>query len=145
MGMPAITTEASARRLNILGDELLVRLTAAETGGAISLFEERSPVGGGVPMHVHDREDETFQILEGTVEFNVAGKLIVANTGDSVWAPRGVPHAWRVVGDLPVRLLFATTPSGLERMFEELGTLPKGPPDFAKVAEICGRYGVRFG
>ena len=145
MGMPAITTEASARRLNILGDELLVRLTAAETGGAISLFEERSPVGGGVPMHVHDREDETFQILEGTVEFNVAGKLIVANTGDSVWAPRGVPHAWRVVGDLPVRLLFATTPSGLERMFEELGTLPKGPPDFAKVAEICGRYGGRFG
>lgn len=145
MPAPALTKEAAARRLVILGDELLVRLTARDTGGAISLFEQRTPVGGGVPMHVHEREDETFQILDGSVEFTVAGRVIVANAGDSVWAPRGVPHAWRAIGDRPVRLLFATTPSGVEGMFEELATLPKGPPDFAKVAGICARFGVRFG
>lgn len=142
---PALTPDAQARRLSILGDELLVRLTAAQTGGTVSLFEQRTPVGGGVPPHLHEREDETFQILEGSVEFTVAGQVIVAHAGDSVWAPRGIRHAWRVIGDRPARLLFTATPSGLERMFEELATLPKGPPDFAKVAEICGRYGVRFG
>lgn len=144
MASASLTTDAGARRLAILGDEMLVRLTARETGGGISLFEERSPPGGGVPMHVHEREDETFQVLEGTVEFVVEGRAIIARQGDSVWAPRGVPHAWRVVGDAPVRLLFAATPSGIEGMFEELATLPKGPPDLAKVAEICGRFGVRF-
>jgi len=35
-------------------------------------------------------------------------------------------------------------PAGIEDMFEELGALPPGPPDFPKVAEICGRYGVKF-
>jgi quercetin dioxygenase-like cupin family protein len=145
MSRPTLTTEAGARRLTILGDDLLVRLTARDTGGAISLFEQRTPAGGGVPMHAHDREDETFHVLEGTIEFNVAGKTITANAGDSVWAPRGVPHAWTVVGTKPARVLFAATPSGMEGMFEELSTLPKGPPDFAKVVEICARFGVRFG
>ena len=29
-------------------------------------------------------------------------------------------------------------------MFEELNNLPAGPPDFAKVGEICGRYEIDF-
>jgi quercetin dioxygenase-like cupin family protein len=145
---PKLTTDAGARRLAILGDELLVRLTGLDTNGRIALFEERSPPGGGVPMHVHEREDETFQVLAGTVEFTIrdgsGDRVLVARTGDSVWAPRGVAHAWRVLGDEPVRLLFAATPAGIEGMFEELATLPKGPPDFTKIAEVCGRFGVRF-
>jgi len=145
---PTLTTDAGARRLAMLGDAMLVRLTGSQTGGRIALFEERSPPGGGVPMHVHEREDETFQVLAGTVEFTIREgtqtRVLVARTGDSVWAPRGVAHAWRVPGEEPVRLLFATTPAGIEGMFEELATLPKGPPDFTIIAEVCGRFGVRF-
>jgi quercetin dioxygenase-like cupin family protein len=145
---PTLTTDASATRLAMLGDEMLIRLTGSQTGERIALFEERSPPGGGVPMHVHEREDETFQVLAGTVEFTIRegteARVLVARTGDSVWAPRGVAHAWRVLGDEPVRLLFAATPAGIEGMFEELATLPKGPPDFTKIAEVCGRFGVRF-
>ncbi len=148
MSTPKHTTEAAAPRSLVLGDTILIRLTAADTDGSISLFEQRAAPGGGVPMHVHEREDETFQVLEGSVQFTIATPTgtrdLVATTGDTVWAPRGVPHAWRVVGTAPVRLLFAATPAGVERMFTELGTLPPGPPDFARVAEICGRHGVRF-
>ncbi|MDZ4831205.1 MAG: hypothetical protein SGJ09_13540 [Phycisphaerae bacterium] len=58
--------------------------------------------------------------------------------------PRGIPHSWEAVGSGLARLLKAATPSSREKMFEELNTLPPGPPDFAKVAEMCGRYGVTF-
>ena len=35
-------------------------------------------------------------------------------------------------------------PAGIEHMFEALAALPEGPPDFEKVAKICGDHGIRF-
>jgi hypothetical protein len=35
-------------------------------------------------------------------------------------------------------------PAGAEHMFEELNALPPGPPDMAKVLEVCARFGVIF-
>ena len=47
-------------------------------------------------------------------------------------------------GDSKAKVILSVFPSGIEHMFEELGALPQGPPDFPKVAEICGRYGINF-
>jgi quercetin dioxygenase-like cupin family protein len=147
MSTPTFAPESSVRRITVIGDEMLVRMTGRETDGTVSLFEQRTPPGGGVPMHVHDREDELFQVLAGNVEFTIGGTngtSFVARPGDNAWGPRRVPHAWKVVGNEMARILIVATPSGLEDMFEALSKLPPGPPDFAKVAEICGRFGVRF-
>jgi hypothetical protein len=44
----------------------------------------------------------------------------------------------------PMTLLVMVFPAGAERMFLELNELPAGPPDMAKVLEICGRFCVSF-
>jgi quercetin dioxygenase-like cupin family protein len=93
---------------------------------------------------VHEREDETFVVLQGEVRFVADHATTIATAGMTVFAPRGVPHSYEVVGTKPARLLLLLTPAGLERMFEELARLPKEPRDFAKVVGICARYGVRF-
>ncbi|MBL9147924.1 MAG: cupin domain-containing protein [Phycisphaerae bacterium] len=147
MSTPTFAPESKVRRITVIGDDMLVRITGRETGNTVSLFEQRTNPGGGVPMHVHDREDELFQVLSGNVEFTIGGAngtSFVAKPGDNVWGPRRVPHAWKVIGNEQARVLVIATPSGLEDMFEALSKLPPGPPDFAKVAEICGRFGVRF-
>jgi quercetin dioxygenase-like cupin family protein len=81
-------------------------------------------------------------VLEGEVRYNVDGRTVVAGPGTTVSIPRNVVHSFEFVTD--ARVLLTIVPAGIENMFRELGQLPAGPPDFAAVAEICGRYGVFF-
>lgn len=141
----AMTIAADAcERLAVLGDQQTIRVAGEHTGGAYTLIEQCNAPGVGVPLHVHDREDEAFHVLEGVLELTIAGRTVVARAGDTVLAPRGVPHAIRFSGAPQTRVLLIVTPAGIESMFRELAALLPGPPDMARVTEICGRHGVRF-
>jgi quercetin dioxygenase-like cupin family protein len=139
-----IVKAGMGRSLNVLGDNQLIRLTGADTGGALTLVEQINPPGVGVPMHVHANEDEVFHVLEGAMDFTVGGRTTRAEAGAVVYLPRNVPHAFVTVGSDVTRSTVSAFPAGIELMFEELGTLPPGPPDMARVIEICGRFGIRF-
>jgi len=130
--------------INVIGDHQYIKLTGEDTGGAYTLIEQVNSPGAGVPLHVHENEDETFHVTQGEVEFTLDGKPLAASAGTTVYLPRRVPHAFKVVGQTEARVLVLLSPSGLERMFRELSQLPPGPPDMAKVVGICARYGVRF-
>lgn len=138
-----IVRRDTARRLDVLGVETLVHLSGADTSGQLSLFELAGAAGCGVPLHVHERETEVFHVLEGTVEFNVGGNSLTAAAGTTVLAPAGNAHSF-CMGAAGARLLVSVTPAGIEGMFAALADLPPGPPDMARVVEICGRHGVTF-
>ncbi|MFD2515930.1 cupin domain-containing protein [Pontibacter locisalis] len=139
-----VIRSAEGKKVNVIGDNMTFKLTGEDTGGQFSLMQEYNEPGVGVPLHVHEHEDEIFKVLEGEIEMEVGDTKTVLRAGDIGFGPRGVPHAWRVVGTQKARVDLSIFPAGLENMFMELGQLPAGPPDFAKVTEICGRYGVRF-
>ncbi|MBL9119948.1 MAG: cupin domain-containing protein [Phycisphaerae bacterium] len=145
MAAPKIVAAGSGTRVNVLGDHQTIRLTGADTDGALTVIEESFDPGVGVPLHYHEREEETFNVLEGEVAYELNGHRTVAGPGTTVFVPRGVPHRFEAVGTKRARVLLVITPAGLEGMFIELEKLPPGPPDPAKVAEICGRFGVRLG
>lgn len=45
--------------------------------------------------HVHPEMEESYEILEGTAAFRIAGRESVAHPGDCVVVPAGTPHlAW---------------------------------------------------
>lgn len=46
------------------------------------------------PEHYHQKKDETFQILQGTLIAWIDGKKKVLNPGDTLWVPRGVLHGF---------------------------------------------------
>src|SRR4051812_44903516 len=45
----------------------VIKATAADTRGAMTIVEVTEPPGAEAPLHVHHREDEAFWILEGSV------------------------------------------------------------------------------
>ena len=141
---PWVVSREGGRNCDVLGSVTRIVLDAEATGGGLTLVEITDKPGGGVPLHVHEREDETFMVVDGAVEFTVNGKTTVGGPGTVMWGPRNVPHAFKMVGSTPSRIFVAMTPSGMEKMFEELHGLPADPPDLARVAEICGRYGITF-
>lgn len=141
---PKVIRNREGKKVNVLGDKMTFKLTGEDTGGQFTLIEENNEPGVGIPPHVHEDEDEIFRVIEGELEVTVGGDTTVLKAGDTAFAPRGVPHTWRVVGESPVKVDLSIFPAGLEHMFEELGALPPGPPDMEKVTEICGRYNIRF-
>lgn len=139
-----IVNAHEGKRLNVLGDNMTVKLTGADTNGAFIMVEQDNPPGTGIPMHVHENEDELFKILEGEMEFTVDGKTSLLKAGDLIFLPRKVPHTFKVVGNQNVKTILCVYPAGLEHMFYQLSDLPAGPPDIEKVMKICSEYGISF-
>lgn len=128
--------------LNRAFGERLIRIRASETAGRFALIEEPVPPGWGPPLHVHQREDEFFQVLEGTFRFRCGDVVQEAGPGASAFLPRGIPHAFRNIGAGMGRLLVGLTPGGFEGFFEEVAR--QGAEDPAAAAAIAARYGLEF-
>jgi quercetin dioxygenase-like cupin family protein len=131
-------------RLCVIGDHQTLKLSGEDTNGQFTLIEQVNEPGTGIPWHVHSREDEVFTVLTGMVEFGVEGEIKTLRAGDLVYVPRGTAHSFKVVGDSPAKVILSVFPAGIEGMFRELAQLPPSPADFARVGEICGRYGITF-
>ena len=142
---PLLVPADGGKAVNILGIPMLIRIHGRDTNGVVSAVESHDVPGGGPPPHIHHREDETFQILEGDYEFTVAGKSFAARPGTTIFAPRGIPHTYRYLGTTPGRLLCVITPSGFEGFFEEIGAMtPQQQQDISRVMEIAMNYGLEI-
>jgi quercetin dioxygenase-like cupin family protein len=100
-------------------DEITVLLTGEQTGGAFFMAEATVPPGCGNPPHIHDREDETFYLQQGTLTIQVGDKTLIASPGDLVQLPRGVMHCFQNTGNVSAKVLVVAEPAGLEKFFQE--------------------------
>lgn len=143
---PQIIPAGAGRTVTVLGGDVVTfKVTAADTGGAFSVLETITLPGGGPPPHVHEREDETFYVLEGEFQFQIGRESMVAGPGTMVIAPKGIPHSFRNIGLTPGKLLVVVSPGGFERFMQEFSELPTNvPPEMAKLAAIGQKHGIKF-
>jgi mannose-6-phosphate isomerase-like protein (cupin superfamily) len=106
------------------------------TGGALSVFE--TSIGAGPPLHVQDREDECFYVLDGELSIRCGDDAFDAAAGSFVFFPRGRPHRCWAAGP-PARLLLIAVPGGIEEYFAEINAAP----DDAARRRIGERYRIR--
>jgi quercetin dioxygenase-like cupin family protein len=133
-----------------LGALSQVRLSGEQTSGAFSLAENLARRGNASPVHVHDRDDETFFVLDGELRVVAGEEEHAAGPGTVAVLPRRLRHAY-VVTSATARFLVLHTPGGFEQFAAEVGhpaqalTLPPepaGPPDLAALAQTAARYGI---
>jgi mannose-6-phosphate isomerase-like protein (cupin superfamily) len=65
-------------------DQITFLITGEQTGGAFFMAEATVPPGCGNPPHIHDREEETFYLQQGTLTIHVGDKTLTASPGDLV-------------------------------------------------------------
>jgi mannose-6-phosphate isomerase-like protein (cupin superfamily) len=130
-------------RLRFSGADFVVRASAETTGGSFSIIEEIDPLD--TPLHVHEREDELFYVLEGEHVFRVGDEEHAVGPGGLVFGPRGVPHAQRRATPRTGRTLAICSPAGLDGFFRELSEAERagtiGPAAYARVS---ARYGITW-
>ena len=152
-GEAIIATKDERPAFWVMGDRYTVLLSASETGGAFTLFEFVVPPGRGSPPHIHHREDETFLVVAGEVEFVLGGVAAVVGMGAIVFGARGVPHSFRNVGATDARMIVTVTPGGLEAFFAAVGVpaadrdaIPPAPSPAGKerIREIAPAFGIEL-
>jgi mannose-6-phosphate isomerase-like protein (cupin superfamily) len=115
------------------------KVSGAETGGQFFLMEHQHMEPGGPDLHLHLNQEEWFYVIEGEVAFQIGEQRLHLHAGESVLAPRRVPHTFSSVGPTPGRMLIGFCPAGkMEQYFldAEDPTHPKRDPEFYEVQSI---------
>jgi quercetin dioxygenase-like cupin family protein len=130
----------------ITGETITFVETAAETGGAYTLIEVVLAPGGGVPMaHVHPKQWETFEVVDGHLAMKAGRDRLVARPGDVVTVEPGTVHKFWNDRAYPVTFRCTVAPAlGFERFIETMfalgadGKLSKrGMPNPLRLAAIA--------
>jgi quercetin dioxygenase-like cupin family protein len=115
-----------------------------EGEGPYSVFESLEPPGARVALHRHPSFQETFVVLEGCFDFDVAGERRALGPGEMLVIPRGAAHGFACTSPQPGRLLTISTPSRLfEAFVADISAADRGGTE-ADVRAVFARHGVEL-
>lgn len=139
------------QRVRLGTDELTVRATCADTGGALFAVDIRMPPGGGPPvMHRHD-PGEVYYVLAGEFTFYVGDprsrvERRTATAGEVVPLGGGTPHTIRnETGEDAVAFVVhapGAPMEGFARAATELAA--QGPPSMDAVLAVAAANGIEL-
>lgn len=104
------------------------KVTSQDENGLFVLentFREK----GGPARHLHYSQEEWFYIVKGEFLFEIGNDKFRLKPGDSLFAPRQVPHVWAYAGGTGGNILIAFMPAGkMEAFFREVTKANAMPP-----------------
>ena len=135
-----------------IGHLMSILLASGDTGNAFTLMHGFEIKGLEPPPHIHTREDESFYLLNGEINYTVGDEVFRAKRGNWVFLPRNIKHSFQVRTD-EAEVLIHLSPGGFENYFIEMSEparemvippRPQGPPDVKRIVETASKYGILF-
>lgn len=127
--------------LNVIGIKVTV-LAANSATQAYEITLQKGEGGMGPPPHKH-AWDESFYVLNGSVEFSCGNLTEVCPAGTLVHVPANTVHAFQFIGEGGEMLEFTGSGGNATRMFSAVDeAIPPGPPDLPRVVEVLKQNGV---
>ncbi|SRR6266480_7784370 len=129
-----------------------VTRSTEETFG--ELFESTNwldPRMPGPPVHVHPNSEESFEVIEGSLDVFKDGEWRTLQPGETAVVPAGAPHTLRNASDEPAKTITRIRPAGdSEAFFRHMHRLirdgkikrlpPKEPGSAIYAAMLFNRY-----
>ncbi|SNY47665.1 cupin domain-containing protein [Paractinoplanes atraurantiacus] len=145
---PVITDPSTQPLVEFLGGLVRTRLGATDTDGGFAILEHTGGRGYGSPVHLHDNDEETFLVLDGTLRVEVGGDVRSVGSGGLALLPRGLAHGF-VVTSSEARFLTVHTPSGFDRFVTEVGVAPEYAADTAplspeELTRVAAGHGIQI-
>jgi quercetin dioxygenase-like cupin family protein len=149
-----VSTQPAATRKGARGRSwwsLGLVVTEFSTGadGGLVVAEGTLPEGASPPLHVHEYLDDSFYLLSGTMVLRCGEEVWVAEPGEWVPFPRGVPHTFRVIGG-PARVLMVHANDSFLAALRELGRPvenaelppPTDGPSLETLSRVMAAHGI---
>lgn len=130
--------------VSLRGTEVKFKVKSDQAEGA-SCTEWVAVPGFDTGLHVHERLEETWYVLEGELEFRLGEETFNAASGACVFVPPHVPHAFANRTQAAAKFLLMTSPPTHDRYFVELADIlaGSGPPDSEAIAALRAKYDTR--
>src|SRR5688572_6204929 len=145
----AVVAPGEGLQLWSLSDRFTFKVRSSHTAGDFMLAEIDIAPGGGVPSHIHLREDEMFYVLEGDVSFTLDDTTFTAPRGSAVFLRRGRAHAFANRTNRPARVLVWANSENFESFMLEacvpIGAFATPPGLDPKMMERLTRAAERHG
>lgn len=112
-----------------LGISVIAFKVCPQDSSGLFVIENTFRAKGGPARHLHFEQDEWFYAIEGEFIIEVGQERFTMKPGDSLLAPRQIPHVWAYVGDAVGRMLITFMPAGkMEAFFREVTKANAMPP-----------------
>ncbi len=112
-----------------LGISTIAFKVCPQDSGGLLIIENTFRARGGPARHLHFEQDEWFYAIEGEFMVEVGAERIPLKPGDSLLAPRRVPHVWAFTGNAIGRMLITFMPAGqMEAFFRQVTQANAMPP-----------------
>lgn len=120
---------------------LAFKVTSDDTHGSLFVIEHTNLTPGtGPALHLHYSQEEWFYVMAGDVVFQVGDQRTQVRAGESILAPRRIPHTFSAVGS-PAHMLIAFTPADkMEQYFIDA----TAHPSIAATADFMNRYDMQW-
>ena len=129
-------------------------ITRSTEDSSGELFESTNwldPGMPGPPTHVHPDSEESFEVIEGSLDVCKEGEWTTLAAGATATVPAGVPHTLRNASDEPAKTVTRIRPAGRsEAFFRQMNGLihagkikrlpPKEPRSAIYAAMLFDRY-----
>ncbi|MDF7811331.1 cupin domain-containing protein [Hymenobacter sp. YC55] len=110
-----------------------VKVSAKDTQGRCVIFDTLRRSKIGPILHVHLKMDEWFYVLDGEFKFQVGEEVMRLKTGDTMFVPRNVKHAFVKTSEGDARLIVMHQPAGtMEEYFRTASKMPYQRPEARK-------------
>jgi len=138
-----------------LDTHVKIRISGDLNSDSISVLEHHAYYGDSPPLHIHHSEDEVFVVLEGEFRFIIGSKEHHLKVGETILAPKGIPHQYKVESGKGGKWLTITTGHDFENFVKAVSrpaqknALPerKGPPTEAfkeNLTAISANYNIEI-
>jgi quercetin 2,3-dioxygenase len=120
------------------------KVSSQDTGGNLLIVEQNNLQKGGPPRHLHLAQEEWFYVICGEYLVEIGGEKHRLTSGDSLLAPRKVPHTWAYTGQGEGTLLITFLPAGqMESFFDEATRLTGLVPQ-AELSALFTAHGMQL-
>jgi len=114
--------------LGRIGSRIDTKVSSKDCEGDLYIYEGRTAGKGGPPLHIHPHQDEWIHIVQGKYRWQVGEEKFQLQAGDSLLAPRNIPHAFTLEGEEMGKMMIVFQPAGkMEAFFHEVTKQTRKP------------------
>ena len=133
--------------LHIMGGVFNCIVSSKDTNGDFCAYNTIRSEKGGPAFHFHHNQDEWFYNIKGEFILQVGEDKFTLRPGDSLFAPRKIPHAFAKVSEGEAQMLVLFQPAGsMEDFFKQMSkygsNIPKDQEH--KLKELWQTHGMEI-
>lgn len=120
-----------------------IKISGKDTDNDLSVFEQTGLTpNGGPPLHIHPFQDEWFFVIEGDYIFQVGDDKYKMKSGDTIFLPRNVPHAFIQLSEKG-RMIVSYLPAGKMEAFFEVTDKWTAQPSKEEIAKVFAEHDMK--